>query len=375
MGAVRLLTVHGAKGLEAQCVLMLDTDAAGQKAETMGALVDWPGEHEYPQHFVFLASESNPPPSAEALLASEQRERKREELNTLYVAMTRAKECLVISATQPGKASSSASWWTRLEECVADLPAPHDASTQGAEQELQMARILELPVYAGASADASSDASNDAMHAAQNLPSPSTPATRQGEAMHQLLEQAGVIGPTLAQLRASGWSEARVSRLAREFDLTPDAARTAARIAQRILQGEGAWAWDAAIIDQAINEAPLVYQGESLRLDRLVRRRAQAGQGAEWWVLDYKSAPAPESQPQLIEQLRRYLQAVRLQLGHEGAVHAALLSGDGRLLEVHDDGTVTTTKGAAPSAAPRARADNTAHAKTKAPPPEQGSLF
>lgn len=379
LSAVRLLTVHGAKGLEAQCVLMLDTEAAGQKAETMGALVDWPGEHEYPQHFVFLASESNPPPSAEALLESEKRERKREELNTLYVAMTRAKECLVISATQPGKASQSASWWTRLEDCVEDLPAPKMESAQMDASESAVARILELPVYEAPAVDGQSS-TQGAAAAADAVPqaTPSTPASRQGEAMHQLLEQAGVVGATLAQLRESGWSQARVSRLAREFELTPEQALNASGIAQKILQGEGAWAWDSSVIDRAINEAPLVYQGQSLRLDRLVRRKATAEQGVQWWVLDYKSAPAPQRQPQLIEQLQRYLRAVSQQLGHEGEVHAAFLSGDGRLLEVLEDGSISTAF-AAKSARPLATADNTRSPSVPkaaaASSPEQGSLF
>ena len=42
--AVRLLTIHGAKGLEAQAVLLLDTDTPERNADTMGVLVDWPGE-------------------------------------------------------------------------------------------------------------------------------------------------------------------------------------------------------------------------------------------------------------------------------------------------------------------------------------------
>ena len=199
--------------------------------------------------------------------------------------------------------------------------------------------------------------------------------------MHQLLEQAGVVGPTLAQLCASGWSEARVSRLAREFELTPEQARNATTIAQKILQGEGAWAWDQTIIDRAINEAPLVYQGQSLRLDRLVRCKATADKGVQWWVLDYKTAASPQKQPQLIEQLQRYLRAVTQQLGHEGEVHAAFLSGDGRLLEVLEDGSIRTSS-APQSAKPLAKADNTglpsapkASAAAPAPAPEQGSLF
>jgi ATP-dependent helicase/nuclease subunit A len=41
--AVQLLTVHGAKGLEAPCVLLLDTDAKPSNPPTMGVLIDWPG--------------------------------------------------------------------------------------------------------------------------------------------------------------------------------------------------------------------------------------------------------------------------------------------------------------------------------------------
>ena len=383
-GAVRLLTIHGAKGLEAHCVLMLDTDAGAPKAETMGALVEWPGQDEHPRHFVFLASESNPPPSVVNLLASEQLERKREELNTLYVAMTRAKEVLVLSATRPAKASQSISWWGRLENCVTDLPAPPDASSQVQEFASAPARILELPVFEGLASQMAQSAAVSVLAPA----TPSTPASRQGEAMHQLLEQAGVVGPSLLQLRESGWSDARVSRLAREFDLAPEAAQAAAAVAQRILQGEGAWAWDQAVIDRAINEAPLVYQGQSLRLDRLVRRRATPEQGVQWWVLDYKTAAAPQNQPKLIEQLRRYLEAVTLQLGHEGTVRAAFLSGDGRLLELDDNGLAVSGPSGGPGSggvtpplqrAKADKADNTGlsspPSRAKEPPAEQGSLF
>ena len=152
--------------------------------------------------------------------------------------------------------------------------------------------------------------------------------------MHQLLEQAGVAGAPLADLRAHGWPAARVARLAQDFDITLDAARRAAHTAQRILAGEGAWAWDAASVDMAINEAPLHYQGQSLRLDRLVRCH-QPPERAGWWVLDYKSAAEPERQGALLAQLRRYRDAVQWQTPGE-RVRAALLAGDGRMVLVPD---------------------------------------
>ncbi|MDB5929832.1 MAG: helicase/exodeoxyribonuclease subunit [Polaromonas sp.] len=60
-GSVRLLTIHGAKGLEAEAVLLLDTDTVERNADSMGVLVDWPGEACAPRKFVFLVSESRPP--------------------------------------------------------------------------------------------------------------------------------------------------------------------------------------------------------------------------------------------------------------------------------------------------------------------------
>jgi len=336
--AVRLLTVHGAKGLEAHSVLLLDTDTRPQKAETMGVLVDWPGEQPVPRAFVFLASESSPPPSAVDALAAEQQARQREELNMLYVAMTRAKHCLAISSVQPAT-SAPGSWWNRLAPLVADVVA--DAVVDGeaatsanapAQGHVLLAELAPLPQHLRAAPPA--------QEAEAAL---STPASRQGEAMHQLLEQAGVAGAPLAELRAHGWSAARVARLAQDFDITLAAARHAAHTAQRILAGEGAWAWEAASVDIAINEAPLRYQGQSLRLDRLVRCH-QPPERAGWWVLDYKSAAEPERQDALLAQLRRYRDAVQSQTPGE-RVRAALLAGDGRMVLVPDAAALDSPQG------------------------------
>jgi ATP-dependent helicase/nuclease subunit A len=112
--AIRLLTIHGAKGLEADVVIILDTDAVPTPAASMRVLVDWPGETATPISFVFLASESRPAPSAAAAFEIEKQARQREELNALYVAMTRARVQLVISSSQP-RTSNADSWWQRMQ--------------------------------------------------------------------------------------------------------------------------------------------------------------------------------------------------------------------------------------------------------------------
>ncbi|OJX33493.1 MAG: DNA helicase UvrD [Burkholderiales bacterium 68-12] len=318
--AVRLLTVHGAKGLEAHSVLLLDTDARGKRAETMAVLVDWPGEQAAPRRFVFLASEANPPSSAQDTLAAELAERQREELNTLYVAATRAKQCLALSCVQASSANPG-SWWARLAPLMQQDADPQALAALAPGPALQDApfTLWELP----------------APRAAAQPPAPPAPPeddlpARQGRAMHALLEQVGVAGLPLEQARDQGWSDLQLAQLAREYALPRSAAEAAAALARGILQGEGAWAWDQAAVALAVNEAPLLHQGESLRLDRLVCLH-QPRAGARWWVLDYKSALQPERQPQLVAQLQRYRAAVQAQVPGE-VVHAAFLSGDGRLV-------------------------------------------
>ncbi|EJE55031.1 ATP-dependent exonuclase V beta subunit, helicase and exonuclease domain-containing [Acidovorax sp. CF316] len=393
--AIRLLTVHGAKGLEAECVLLLDTDTRPQKAETMGVLVDWPGEQAVPTGFVFLASESSPPPSAVDALAVEQQARQREELNMLYVAMTRAKHCLALSSVQP-TSSAPGSWWNRLATLVQEAVVPGDDGAGGlvveadAPEVFAVAGLPVLPPELGQGRKGESGAglvegfggSNRPDGPAERQARESTPESRLGEAMHQLLEQAGVAGMALAQLRSHGWQPARLARLAQDHEITAAAAARAAQLAQRILAGEGAWAWDPAEMDSAMNEAPLNHQGQSLRLDRLVHR-PMAGHGTGpapgWWVLDYKSAAQPERQPGLMAQLQRYREAVRALMPGE-PVHAAFLTGDGRMVVVPADAGAAGGGGTlGHTLAPAAPAPPVAAKPRRAPPAvddsPQGSLF
>ncbi len=112
--AVQLLTIHGAKGLEAKVVLVMDTDPEPNKAETTTLLIHWPDPSGPPEACAFIYSESQCPPSLQGVLDEEKQARAREELNSLYVAMTRARERLIVSATEPFRARSEASWWARV---------------------------------------------------------------------------------------------------------------------------------------------------------------------------------------------------------------------------------------------------------------------
>lgn len=308
VAAVRLLTVHGAKGLEAPIVLMLDTDGPPARSETMGVIVEWPGEAPAPWRFAFIASESRPPACSAEALEVERTARQREELNALYVAMTRARQQLVISSVQPHIAAQ-ASWWQRLAPWCAPLEAPAQAQPTGAQDE--PSALIHMPFVPPALIPPEVAAIEKV---ANEVPSDEALF---GQAMHRLLETR----------TAAGWTPAQVQRVAREFGLAAGSLNEAVAMASRIVAGEGAWAWDPHEVDWQANEIELHHEGELLRLDRLVRR------GGQWWVLDYKSASRPELDAALLAQMQRYRAAVAL--ANPGAtVKAAFLTGQGRLVEV-----------------------------------------
>ncbi len=324
--AVRLLTIHGAKGLEAHTVLVLDTDAQAPKAESMGILMDWPGQAEAPRRFVFLASENRPSADVAELLANELRERQREEINALYVAMTRARQRLVLSSIEPHRAAPG-SWWSRLEGLAQAVPPP------GGRANPVLAATTTTGIESGAGFAGQTSADEPpafelavlppagpvvAQPESATAPSTSNYLTRQGEALHRLLQWGELTLPRAHEVTA-------------EFDLDAAAADAVLAMAMRIQTGQGAWAWASADLAFEGNEVELHARGQTLFIDRLVQRRDTG----HWWVLDYKSAHAPERDSALLAQLATYRDAVQT-VYPQSVVRAAFLTGRGDLVEVFE---------------------------------------
>ncbi len=318
--AVRLLTIHGAKGLEAHTVLLLDTNTPERSADTMGVLIDWPGEAEFPAKLVFLASETQPPACAVATLDAERMERKREELNALYVALTRARHTLAVSSIEPYR-DPGRSWWVRLENLAAEVAL--DSGAQGGMGSRSLDdrsfSLKELPSAPVKYAHAATKTEASGVGEEGDAPDDDSDVARLGKAMHRLLEWGNL-------------TEGAMQAAAREFRLNRMQGEEALAIAQRILQGEGAWAWDPNLLGWQGNEVDLVSNGQAFRLDRLVQRR-DAGHVGHWWVLDYKSAHTPQDKPELMAQLQGYRAAVQT-IYPDAVVKAAFLTGLGALVEV-----------------------------------------
>ncbi|WP_428414575.1 UvrD-helicase domain-containing protein [Methylibium sp.] len=312
--AVQLLTIHGAKGLEARGVFVIDTMPEAPKAETATLLIDWPADAAHPHCCAFVASESRCPPSLRALMAAEQGGRAREELNALYVAMTRARERLVFSATAPFRAVPGQNAWQRLAEAGADVVPPAGDADGAAgpagsvESPVVLLALPRVQLVAERADPSAADADSE--------------AAQLGRAVHRVLEWL----PADAEL------DAAATAAAVEFALPPDAAPHVAALARAVL-GSAACArfFDRETLHWSGNEVAIAWRGAALRIDRLVALHTPAG--PEWWVLDYKLQHAPQAIEAYREQLAGYREAVQsLQPGER--VRAAFITAAGEVIEL-----------------------------------------
>lgn len=93
---VRLMTIHGAKGLEAPFVFILDANNTEWKAPHRGVLLDWPPEESSPTHLSMYTAKTLTGERS-AVFKKEGEVSQNENWNLLYVAMTRAKQGLWMS--------------------------------------------------------------------------------------------------------------------------------------------------------------------------------------------------------------------------------------------------------------------------------------
>jgi ATP-dependent helicase/nuclease subunit A len=120
---VRMMTVHGAKGLEAPFVVLLDTNHTTGMNQHRGILLDWPPNETAPIHLSVFTKDTITSPRTQ-IQEEEQRIASNENWNALYVAMTRAKQGLWISGVATSSAKEKGldlnSWYYRIQS--AELP-------------------------------------------------------------------------------------------------------------------------------------------------------------------------------------------------------------------------------------------------------------
>ncbi len=330
--SVRLLTVHGAKGLEAPLVLLLNTNPnRNNQSSQRYVLCDWPAGVPHPRGVVFMRGSKEAPPSVQVALTAEEHAQSLEERNALYVALTRARDMLVLSHSEPYQSGHPYSWWKswntyypEAQELQRDdsghwlTPAGGWPTLQGVAVAAAQPQVLGTGLYTVPPLPP--ELQRHSQMTTAHLDKPSE-ASRKGQALHQLLEWGAG-----SEASATDTVQRYAAVLVRQFAISHEAASAVCAAAHVIRHGEAAWVWHDT--QYAANEVELAWQGQLLRLDRLVQ---QASTGT-WWVIDYKSALEPLQDASLRQQLSTYWTAVKsIREGEE--VRAAFVGADGRLHE------------------------------------------
>ena len=109
-GAVRVMTVHGAKGLEAPIVFL--PDATGKPAQVKGGFMKTEAGG-----FLFAPRKGEDCEASAKARVFEEGRQASEQLRLLYVALTRARDRVVIAGRLPGNVSAvdPASWYARVQ--------------------------------------------------------------------------------------------------------------------------------------------------------------------------------------------------------------------------------------------------------------------
>lgn len=306
LDAVRIMTIHGAKGLEAEVVVMMDTNHSDSQRDDLGVLCDWPQESESPTHLSVFGKTKERGFSRQNLFSVEENFRLQENWNLFYVAITRAKKILIVSGIHNDKDDegiTAGGWYQKFCSIEAKEPdlAENLANVESNEFTLPLFTPPSLPCT--------------------RLPTDNdyeTDATLEGTLLHELMERltsqniwpVAIPEPNqVAQWLKCTLVQAEIIH-----------AQACAILTEPSLEKF----YDPSQFDFARNEMTLVHQGQLSVVDRLVMASDVV------WVLDYKRNFLEIQREAYTAQLDRYRGACA-HLFPDKQIYTALITVDGRL--------------------------------------------
>ena len=306
LDAVRIMTIHGAKGLEAEVVVMLDANNSDSQRDDLGVLCEWPQDSEAPTHLSVFGKTKERGYARHDLFAIEENFRLQENWNLLYVAITRAKKILIVSGIHNDKdveGITADSWYQKFSFVEAVAPNLAESKASSDEKEFTLP-LFTPPLLPSARLPQAGD--------------DDTEATLEGSLLHALMERLTnqAIWPVVVP---------EPGAVANWLRCTSAQAKIICVQAENILSEPSLKQfYDPAHFDFARNEMALVHQGQLLLIDRLVTI------GEIVWVLDYKRNFLESQREDYALQLSRYREAcVHLFPGKQ--ICTALITVDGRL--------------------------------------------
>lgn len=307
--AVRLMTIHGAKGLEAPVVFLVDATRSGSATNTYNALVDWPSDHDRPLHFRLILKKDDRDHQTQALLTAQEPRAAGEDANLLYVAVTRAQQMLFISGCTPTR-EEDLGWYGQIK---AQWPADQVAIGSG-----EMPRSItaaQPSLGPGWKADLTLA---DRLHP---RPPPTTQVSVDDEWQGEQARQRGIAIHRLIELLSATqpWTEsAALMAVASELQLANDVrllheCLTEAKFV--VAAPAAAGIFDPRRFRCAYNEVPLLFEVAGQMRHGIIDRLVIGDQEA--LVVDYKThraasaANAAVLAAPYIEQIQGYVAGVR----------------------------------------------------------------
>jgi ATP-dependent helicase/nuclease subunit A len=346
-GKVRIMTVHGAKGLQAPIVILPDTIKSAQSGKVSRLL--WPNRTEL--KFPLWSPRQDEDPKAyarhyEAVKALAQQERAR----LLYVAMTRAEDRLYVAGYKPNRAKVEGSWYASIQAAFEKHPQTvtlddgvmrienkqEDKPDQAAKAQNQSEISTDLPdwIFEKAPQDA----------AVPRLLVPSRPVEGavvfsplqagaeqrflRGNLTHKLLQFLPDIPPE----RRKAAAEHFLKRNAADVSL-----ETQDSIVTEIFKILDDPQYQPFFGENSFSEVPLAGQKGDYRMSGQIDRLVIGER--DIWILDYKTNRPPPVDPKDIPQIYRdQLAAYKSGIAEvypQHNIHCALLWTDGpRLMKV-----------------------------------------
>lgn len=303
---VRILTVHQAKGLEAPLIIVADAGEQRQPNDSYNLLADWPAQAARPEHFLLVPrSDCMDEFTRECKQRLDERETK-EEANVLYVALTRARQYLVISGN--GK-NPQGGWYGPLELHAPKAPPQRETAAGGAEDaaaETDYAPAPRKPLPQAIGFELSPNALIDqTKKSVSGRGGGGDGGQLRGQAVHYALK---LLSESMEESELRNVLAARFPQASERLDEWIEYARTL--IADKTLSG----LFDDARYEQVLNEAPVAFMHGGEQYFGIIDRLCVGAD--EVWVVDYKTHSASKRREEELkahyaEQMHAYYLGVK----------------------------------------------------------------
>ncbi len=349
---VRVMTVHGAKGLEAPVVILADATADPARLGRIPRTVDFELDEAGPAPLLRPKKEERGPPFEQIILDEEKRDLE-EHMRLLYVALTRAADRLIVSGVRPKERKDGAdprpakSWHVIVEQAMMPIATPgegHVSLQYGSEISRMAKRVrtkVEMPavlVPAWATSPAPPEARPPRPLAPsaiavddETAPPPSDAmraAAQRGTWIHQLLERLAPVPSSERPMVASRWLErsARLSDSGMREEIVGQVCGILSDLNFAALFAPGSLA-----------EAPLVATLPDGRViagtvDRLLVEEGRIS------VIDFKTGRVPASEGDIPKahraQMAAYVEALRVIFPSRNVVATLLYTAGPKLFEL-----------------------------------------